>query len=108
MSNDNNFDNISPLDNAQNLDAIGSILLSAAKGNIIIDTDKAAILASLVAQCRIYSTNRDAEHLTDPTSVIIRETEKLLREQGAKSEEQSVSDAADEIVEDLRKSGINI
>lgn len=105
MSNDNN---ISPLDNAQNLDAIGSILLSAAKGNIIIDTDKAAILASLVAQCRIYSTNRDAEHLTDPTSVLIRETEKVLRDRGEANEAQSVSDAADEIMEDLRKSGINI
>ena len=105
MSNDNN---ISPLDNAQNLDAIGSILLSAARGSIIIDTDKAAILASPVAQCRIYSTNRDAEHLTDPTSVLIRETEKVLRDRGEANEAQSVSDAAHEIMEDLRKSGINI
>lgn len=104
----NNDNNISPLDNAQNLDAIGSILVSAARGSTTIDATKAAILASLVAQCRIYSTNRDAEHLNDPTSVIIRETEKLMKEQGEKSEEQSISDAADEIVDDLRKSGINI
>jgi hypothetical protein len=104
----NNIDNISPLNNAQNLDAIGSILLRAARGEIIIDMDKAMILASLVAQCRIYSTNRDAEHLNDPTSVIIRETEKLMKEHGEKSEEQSISDAADDIMEDLRKSGINI
>lgn len=106
MSNDNNIDTLTPDENAQNLDAIGSILLSAAKGNINIDATRAAILASLVAQCRIYSVHRDA--LTDPTSVLIRETEKLMKEQGEKSEEQSVSDAADEIVDDLRKSGINI
>lgn len=106
MSNDNNIDTLTPDENAQNLDAIGSILLSAANGNIKIDATKAAILASLVAQCRIYAVHRDA--LTDPTSVLIRETEKVLREQGEKNAEQSISDAADEIMDDLRKSGINI
>ena len=104
MNNDNNT--ITPNENAENLDAVGSILLSAAKGNTNIDAPTAAILASLIAQCRIYSVHRDA--LTDPTSVLIRETEKLMKEQGEKSEEKSVSDAADEIVDDLRKSGINI
>jgi hypothetical protein len=107
MSNDtNNIDTLTPDENAQNLDAVGSILLSAANGNIKIDATKAAILASLIAQCRIYSVHRDA--LTDPTSVLIRETEKVLRDRGEANEAQSVSDAADEIMEDLRKSGINI
>lgn len=106
MNNDHSISTISSEENAQNLDAIGSLLVSAAKGERVIDATTAAILASLVAQCRIYSVYRDS--LNDPTSVFIREAEKIVTDFSEKTEEKSVSDAADEIMEDLRKSGINI
>ena len=93
--------------NMDNLDLMGATILGFAKRGIPIDPFVAAALSALVAECRVYSTFRDTE-LTDETSNIIRSEVDRLMKQQEKSNENSVSAAADEILSELRKSGINI
>ena len=103
MTNDNNDNIINAQTNVQNLDIVGRILLAASKGRRI-DSMTALLCSSLIAECRVYSTRRDSEFVSDDNSQIIKDEIARFKQE----EQNSVSSAADEIVEDLRKSGINI
>lgn len=106
MNNDPHI--VSSQENIANLDLIGETLIRYAKSGKSIDPNTALMISILVAQCRNYSTVRDQDTLTDETSKIVLDhigkTEQKAREQ----EDNSITDAADEIINDLRKSGINI
>lgn len=89
--------------NADTLDLIGKILVAYATKGEPIDSFTASALAILASDCRIYSTIRDQDSLTDENS---RSVIDALNQ--AKTYEQDLSDAADAIIVDLRNSGINI
>ncbi len=102
MTNNNDF-TIDAQTNVQNLDIIGRILVNVSKGKPI-DSMAALLCSTLLAECRVYSTRRDNDLVNDDNSQIIKnEIEQFKQE-----EQNSVSDAADEILADLRKNGINI
>jgi len=103
MTNDNTDNIINAQTNVQNLDIVGRILLAASKGRLI-DSMTANLCAALIAECRVYSTNRDADLVTDSSSKIIKDEIARFKQE----EQKSVSDAADAIVDDLRKNGISI
>jgi hypothetical protein len=103
MTNDNDY-SIDAQTNVQNLDIVGRILLNASKGGKHLDSMTALLCSSLIAECRVYSTRRDSEFVSDDNSQIIKDEIARFKQE----EQNSVSSAADEIVEDLRKSGINI
>lgn len=94
--------------NAKNLDTVGGTLLNFARQGKTIDPATAMLLAFLLAECRNYSTKRDSDSLDDETSNIMRDHLKGAEDAAAKQEEVSASEAADEIINDLRKSGINL
>lgn len=109
MNNDNNKPNIIDAQtNAKYLDTIGETLVKFVRQGKNIDSQTALMLALLLAECRNYSTVRDEALLQDETSKIMRDH--LARSAAAANQEEevSVSDAADEIINDLRKSGINL
>lgn len=99
--------NITAKQNMDNLDLIGATILSFAKRGVPIDPLVSLSLSALIAECRVYSTLRDAE-LDDENSLIIRVEIDRMNKANTAKQEQSVSDAADEIMDELRKSGINI
>jgi len=84
--------------NIRNLDIIGKTLVKYSISNEPISPEVANLIALLVAECRVYSAIRD--NLTDEVSIDITN--------GVEQERASVSDAADAIIEDLRKDGINL
>ena len=94
--------------NLTNLDLVGETLLKFARKGESIDPPTALLLAMLVAECRNYSTVRDSDTLDDPTSKLMRDHFNSVREEEQKQESVSASDAADEIINELRKSGINL
>jgi len=109
MTNDNDKPNIiDSQTNARNLDVVGGILLKFAKGSKSIDPDTATMLAYLLAECRNYSTLRDADTLDDDTSKFMLPYLTGGSAMNPPCEEVSASDVADEIIKDLRKSGINL
>ena len=66
------------------------------------------MISVLVAQCRNYSTVRDQDTLTDETSRFVLDHISKTEQSKQEKEENSITDAADEIINDLRKSGISI
>ena len=103
---DNN--DISAQENIANLDLIGETLLRYAKSNKPIDPTMALMISALVAQSRNYSTVRDQDMLTDETSKIVLDHMSKTKQKVREQEDNSITDAADEIIKDLRKSGISI
>lgn len=103
---DNN--DISAQENIANLDLIGQTLIRYAKSNKPIDPNTALMISVLVAQCRNYSTVRDQDTLTDETSRFVLDHISKTEQSKQEKEENSITDAADEIINDLRKSGISI
>ena len=99
---DNDF-TIDAQTNVQNLDIIGRILVNVSKGKPI-DSMTALLCSTLLAECRVYSTRRDNDLVNDDNSQIIKNEIAQFKQE----EQNSVSDAADEILADLRKNGINI
>jgi hypothetical protein len=104
MSNDNIT--ISATENANNLDIVGKYLTHLAKGGTI-DPITAATLVFLLADCRVYTAFRDSDSLNDETSNGIRGMIAQCNDE-IQRERDLVSAAADEIIADLRKDGINI
>lgn len=84
--------------NIGNLDIIGKTLVQYSITNEPISPEIANLIALLVAECRVYSAIRD--NLSDEATKFILG--------GIAEERASVSDAADAIIEDLRKDGINL
>lgn len=84
--------------NIENLDIIGKTLVQYARHNEPISPEVANLIALLVAECRVYSSVRD--NLSDEATKFILG--------GINEERASVADAADAIIEDLRKDGINL
>ena len=101
--NDNDRPTISAQENVDTLDLIGRILVAYASNGLPVDSITASSLAILASECRVYSTVRDQESLTDENS---RSVIDALNQ--TKTYEQDLSDAADSIIADLRNSGINI
>lgn len=99
---------ISAQENIANLDLIGETLIRCAKAGRSLDPTSILMISVIVAQCRNYSTVRDQDSLTDPTSKIVLDHINKTEENKQKHEDDSVNDAAEEIINDLRKSGINI
>jgi len=89
--------------NVNTLDLIGKILVAYASKGLPMDSITASFLAILVSDCRVYSTVRDQDSLTDENSKTV-----LSIFAAQKTYEQDLSAAADSIIADLRKSGINI
>jgi len=106
MNNDNN-NTITAQENINNLDLLGKTIMGFYTSGKSIDPVTASLLVVLVADCRVYSTARDADRLNDIGSDIIK---KVFEEVNPSSNEEtnSVSDVADSIIADLRKSGINL
>lgn len=102
----NDINTISADKNAYNLDIVGRYLTHLAKGGII-DQLTASALVLLLADCRMYSTFRDSDSLNDATSNDIRSLVAKVKEE-MQREQDDISAAADDIINDLRKSGINI
>lgn len=102
----NDINTISADKNAANLDIVGRYLTLLAKGGTI-DQLTASALVLLLADCRVYSTFRDSDSLNDATSNDIRSLFAKVKEE-QKREQDDISAAADDIINDLRKSGINI
>jgi hypothetical protein len=102
----NDINTISADKNAANLDLVGRYLTHLAKGGFI-DQLTASALVLLLADCRVYSTFRDSDSLKDETSNNIRSLLAKVKEE-QKREQDDISAAADDIINDLRKSGINI
>jgi len=84
--------------NIENLDLIGKTLVKVIAGEKFPDPNTLALLTVLVAECRVYSTVRD--NGSDDGSKFILD--------GLAKDKQSISDAADAILEDLRNDGINL
>lgn len=108
MSNDKKPYIIDAKTNAKNLDMVGGTLLNYARRGKSIDAQTAMMIALLLAECRNYSTMRDAETLDDETSKMMLDHLTTSGTAANQREEVSASEAADEIVNDLRKSGINL
>ena len=108
MSNNKKPNIIDAKTNAINLDTVGQALLNAARRGEAVDSSTAMLLAFLLAECRNYSTKRDGDLLDDETSNLVRDHLKGAEDANAKQEEVSTSEAADEIIKDLRNSGINL
>ena len=106
MNNKNN-NTITAQENINNLDLLGKTIIGFCTSGKSIDPVTASLLAVLVADCRVYSTARDADRLSDIGSDIIK---KVFDEVNPSSNEEtiSVSEVADSIIADLRNSGINI
>ena len=92
-------------------DLIGEAILrcvsDASQGKPINPAILMAISVGL-AQVRIYLAYRDQDELTDENSLRILETARQLKRQKERKHDESVSAAADEILADLRNSGIDI
>ena len=100
---ENDRPTISAQENVNTLDLIGKILVAYATKGVPMDPMTASSLAILASDCRVYSTVRDQESLTDENSKSV-----LSVFAAQKTYEKDLSDAADAIIADLRKSGINI
>jgi hypothetical protein len=94
--------------NITNIDLVGETLLKFARRGESIDPTTAALLAMLVAECRNYSTVRDSDTLDDPMSKLMRDYFNSVKEEEQKQENVSASEIADEIINELRKCGINL
>jgi hypothetical protein len=101
MNNDNTID--APT-NIKNLDIIGSTLTKYIRENKPIDPALASLIVILLAECRVYSVIRDSNLINDEYSEQIKD----ILTHNKVEDEKTVSDAADEIIADLRKNGINI
>lgn len=115
MNNDNPVNpipNLTPEYNISNLDHIGRFITASIQANAPIMPYHAALIAKLIADCRVYCTIRDQAVLTDKTSTDLLAN--IRSEQIAiQSEEESMSngtaaEVADSIIAELRKSGINL
>jgi hypothetical protein len=102
--NDKNNDIITAQQNITNIDLIGKTIVSYATKGQSIDPSTASLLAILIAECRVYSTIRDGDILKDEGTEFIKKGIDIV----TKQEEDSISDIADSIIADLRKSGINL
>jgi hypothetical protein len=101
--NENDRPILSAQENADTLDLIGKTLFAFVGHGTPIDSATASVLAILLADCRVYSAIRDQDSLTDENT---RSILGVMSE--VKTHQQDLSAAADSIIADLRKSGINI
>lgn len=113
MSNNiNPIDNLTAEYNIANLDHIGRFLTASIRANAPIMPMHAALIAKLIADCRVYSTIRDQAVLKDNTSTNLL-AEMLKHQTEAQAEDESLSngtasEVADSIIAELRKNGINL
>lgn len=97
-------------DNVSNIDLVGKHLLNAAIGGHGIDPLTCAVLSKILVDCRLYSTVRDRDIISPEINknfLAIFDAMKHHQEE-AQKKEVSVEDAAQQIINDLRNSGINI
>ncbi len=98
---------IDSVTNANYLDTVGKTLLFYANQGKAISPVEATAMAMLLVECRLYSTDRDRDTLTDINSNLLREVLDKA-DSNTHTTDPSVTQVADEIINDLRKSGINL
>ncbi len=96
---------INSVTNAKYLDIVGQTLLFYANQGKPISPVEATAMAMLLVECRLYSTVRDSDTLTDINSNLLREVLNKA-DSNTHTTDPSVTQVADEILNDLRKSGI--
>jgi len=96
--------------NITHLDIIGRLLTEAVSSGRGLTPEQCSLLVMAVADCRVYSTVRDQETLTDETSkILLAELNSASSEPSAESDQDgAANEIAASITEDLRKSGIDI
>lgn len=110
--NDKNKTIINCDDNVKNIDLVGKFLLNSATSGRGVDPLTCAQLAAILVDCRLYSTVRDRDIISHDLNknflAIVSVMEQMEREKQQEQQDNSVEDAAQQIIDDLRKSGINI
>jgi MoxR-like ATPase len=95
----------SPSDNIKTLDLVGSVLLAAQVTNKPLTPEVIESILQAVANVRIYCTFRDQKELTDAGSLRLIAEARAAAQQKQKTD-VSTDAAAEEILADLRKSGV--
>lgn len=109
-------DKIKPIincdDNVKNIDLVGKFLLNSATSGRGVDPLTCAQLAAILVDCRLYSTVRDRDIISHDLNknflAIVSVMEQVAQQEKQQEQTNSVESAAQEIIDELRKSGINI
>jgi len=95
--------------NIKTLDLLGASIMSNMKANQPIPVELLPLIMEAIAQVRIYCTFRDQKELTDANSLAVIAAARVLNKRGIgskPSDAEPTDAAAEEILADLRKSGV--
>lgn len=110
--NDKNKTIINCDDNVKNIDLVGKFLLNSSTSGRGVDPLTCAQLAAILVDCRLYSTVRDRDIISHDLNknflAIVSVMEQMEREKQQEQQDNSVEAAAQQIIDELRKSGINL
>jgi hypothetical protein len=102
--------NITAEHNIKTLDLLGASIMGNMKANQPIPVELLPLVMEAIAQVRIYCTFRDQKELTDANSLAVIASARVLHKRGIGSVPsdgvEPTDAAAEEILADLRKSGV--